>query len=56
MCVNRKSAKHAIVKHTMPYNERIRMYASEKNSALELCTTQEEVDRVLRFLRKKWAV
>jgi len=55
MCVNRKP-KHATAKHIMPYNERIRMYASEKNSALELCTTQEEVDRVLRFLRKKWAV
>ena len=51
-----KKPKHATAKHTMPYNERIRMYASEKNSAIELCTTQEEVDRVLRYLRKKWGV
>lgn len=51
-----KKDKHVTPKHTMPYSERIRMYAAEKNSALELCTTQEEVDRVLRYLRKKWAV
>lgn len=39
-----------------PYNERIRRYADEKNSVLEMCTTQEEVDEVLRRLRKKWRV
>jgi hypothetical protein len=54
MCLNKQ--KHATAKHTMPYNERIRMYANEKKFALELCTTQEEVDRELNYLRKKWAV
>ena len=48
--------KYAPSKRTMPYNERIKMYAYEKNSALELCTTQEEVERVIQFLRKKWGV
>ena len=40
----------------MPYNERIRNYNTEKQSALLLATTQEEVDRIVRFLRKKWNV
>ena len=48
--------KHAEPKYTMPYNERIRQYNAEKQSALLLATTQEEVDRIVRFLRKKWAV
>lgn len=43
-------------KPTMPYNERIRRYNEEKQSALLLATNQEEVERIVRILRKKWAV
>ena len=43
-------------KTTMPYNERIRHYAYEKNQVLEMCNTQEEIDRALYLLRKKWRV
>lgn len=43
-------------KIAMPYNERIKKYNEEKQSALLMCTTQEEIERVVFFLRKKWAV
>lgn len=43
-------------KPTMPYNERIRRYNEEKQSALLMATSQEEVDGIIRILRKKWAV
>lgn len=51
-----KKPKHAEQKYTMPYNERIRNYNSEKQSALILATNQDEVDRIITYLRKKWAV
>jgi hypothetical protein len=40
----------------LPYNERIRRYNEEKQSALLLCTTQDEVDEIIRKMRKKWSV
>lgn len=43
-------------KNTMPYNERIRRYNEEKQSALMMATTQDEVEGIIRILRKKWAV
>ena len=43
-------------KNTMPYNERIRHYNEEKQSALLMATTQEEVEKIIYILRKKWAV
>ena len=51
-----KKPKHASPAYTMPYNERIRHYNEEKQSALLIANTQEEVDRVIRILRKKWNV
>ena len=54
--LNRKKAKHAEPKYTMPYNERIRNYNAEKQSALILATNQDEVDRIITYLRKKWSV
>lgn len=54
--LNRKKAKHAEPKYAMPYNERIRNYNAEKQSALILATNQDEVDRIITYLRKKWAV
>lgn len=51
-----KKLKHAVAKHTMDYQERIRNYNAEKQSALILATNQEEVDRIIRYLRKKWGV
>jgi hypothetical protein len=48
--------KKAVKKPSMPYNERIRRYNEEKQSALLMATTQEEVDGIIRILRKKWAV
>ena len=54
--LNRKKAKHAEPKYTMPYNERIRNYNAEKQSALILATNQDEVERIITYLRKKWAV
>ena len=51
-----KKPKHAEPKYTMPYNERIRNYNAEKQSALLLATSQEEVDRIITYLRKKWGV
>ena len=52
----KRKAKHAEVAYTMPYNERIRHYNEEKQSALILATTQEEVERIIHYLRKKWLV
>ena len=49
-------SKHATPAYTMPYNERIRNYNAEKQSALLLATSQEEVDRIITYLRKKWGV
>lgn len=43
-------------KPTMPYNERIRHYNEEKQSALLMATSSEEVERIVHILRKKWAV
>lgn len=40
----------------MPYNERIKHYAYEKQSVLEICTSREEVERALYLLRRKWGV
>lgn len=40
----------------MPYNERIKHYAYEKRSVLEMCTTHEEIERALQLLRHKWRV
>ena len=39
-----------------PYEERIREYNREKQVALLGCETQEQVDRVVETLRKKWRV
>lgn len=38
------------------YNTRIREYNREKQTALLGCESQEEVERVIAYLRKKWAV
>ena len=38
------------------YNTRIREYNREKQAALLGCESQEEVERVVAYLRKKWAV
>ena len=38
------------------YNTRIREYNREKQTALLGCETQEEVERVIAHLRKKWNV
>jgi len=54
--LNRKKAKHAEPKYAMPYNERIRNYNAEKQSALLLATSTEEVERIVHYLRKKWGV
>lgn len=54
--LNRKKLKHATASHTMPYNERIRNYNAEKQSALLLATSTEEVERIVHYLRKKWGV
>lgn len=48
--------KGIATKPAVPYNERIRKYNEEKQSALLMATTQEEVDRIIYILRKKWAV
>ena len=52
----KKKARHATAAYTMPFNERIKHYNEEKQSALLLATTQEEVDRIIHYLRKKWNV
>ena len=49
-------SKGVTKKTSLPYNERIRHYNEEKQSALLMATTQEEVDRIIYILRKKWAV
>ena len=51
-----KKLKHATAKHTMPYSQRIQNYNFEKQSALTMATTPDEADRIIRYLRKKWAV
>ena len=51
-----KKPKHATVKHTMPYNQRVLNYNLEKQSALTLASDAEEVDRIIRYLRKKWGI
>ena len=38
------------------YNTRIREYNREKQMALLECETQEEVERVIKYLREKWRV
>lgn len=38
------------------YNERIREYNREKQTALLGCETQQQVERVIEYLRKKWRV
>ena len=48
--------RKGIQKPTMPYNERIRRYNEEKQSALLMATSQEEVNKIIYVLRKKWAV
>ena len=48
--------KKGIRTNPMPYNERIRKYNEEKQSALMMAITQEEVDRIIYILRKKWSV
>ena len=49
-----KSKKQSVT--LPPYNVRIRKYNEEKQSALLLASNQKEVDRIIRFLRKKWNV
>ena len=49
-------SKGVTKKPSLPYNERIRHYNEEKQSALLMATTQEEVDRIIYILRKKWSV
>ena len=39
-----------------PYEVRIREYNREKQTALLGCETQEQIDRVIEYLRKKWRV
>lgn len=39
-----------------PYEERIREYNREKQTALLGCETQEQVERVVKTLREKWNV
>ena len=38
------------------FQTRIREYNREKQTALLGCESQEEVERVIAYLRKKWAV
>lgn len=38
------------------YNERIREYNREKQTALLGCETQEQIERVVKTLREKWNV
>ena len=38
------------------YNTRIREYNREKQTALLGCESQEEVERVIAYLRKRWNV
>lgn len=38
------------------YQERIYQYNKEKQVALLGCETQEEVERVIKYLRDKWKV
>ena len=40
----------------LPYMERIRRYNEEKQSALLIATTPEEIERICYILRKKWNV
>lgn len=50
----RESKRREVI---MPdYNTRIREYNREKQTALLGCENQEEVERVIAYLRKKWAV
>ena len=50
----RESKRRKVI---MPdYNTRIREYNREKQTALLGCESQEEVERVIAYLRKKWAV
>lgn len=51
-----KKPKHVSPKHDMPYNQRVLNYNLEKNSALTMASTPEEADRIIRYLRKKWAI
>ena len=39
-----------------PYEVRIREYNREKQTAFLGCETQEQMDRVVEYLRKKWRV
>jgi len=39
-----------------PYEQRIREYNREKQTALLGCETQEQVERVIKTLREKWCV
>lgn len=48
--------KKKVRTNPMPYNERIRHYNEEKQSALLMATTQAEVEEIIYRLRKKWAV
>ena len=38
------------------YQTRIREYNAEKQEQLLKCETQEEVERVIKYLRDKWKV
>ena len=50
----RESKRREVI---MPdYNTRIREYNREKQTALLGCETQEEVERVVKYLRYKWKV